>query len=91
MPDEDRAWVLRHTNDHPLKTMTDKLDHEGNHLKIEDKIYVLCTATPQSPFHKIADGIRGDSAWKLVELPTHHHLNISMPAEVAEIAMNGAS
>lgn len=87
LPEEDRKWLLELTCDHPLATMTQKLNLNGKHLEIEDKIYVLASEYAGSPFHQFADRTRGLAGWKTYELPTHHHLLQSMPRETADILM----
>ena len=87
LPGDDRQWVLGLTCDQPLATMTQKLSLEGNVWKIEDKVYVLATENPGSPFHALADWTRGRDGWPTLELPPPHHLLQSMPRETAEILM----
>ena len=91
VPDDDRAWILRNTCDQPVKTMTEAYEGAENHLKIADKIYVLCTLRTETPFFPIAERLRGDPAWRVEELPTHHHLAMSMPKETAEIISSAIS
>jgi pimeloyl-ACP methyl ester carboxylesterase len=87
LPDEDRAWIESLSGPQPLKTMTQPVAGDNNHLKIEDKIYVLCTQNNNTPFYKFAEWTRSQPDWKTIELPTHHHLLQSMPRETADILM----
>jgi hypothetical protein len=45
----------------------------------------LATEKPGSPFHKFADQTRDQGGWTTLDLPTHHHIYQSMPAETAAI------
>ena len=85
MPAEGRQWIESLGRPHPLKSMTEKLSLVGNHLKIADKVYVLASENPGSPFHQFADQVRDQDGWTSLELPTHHHIFQSMPAETAAI------
>lgn len=87
LPEEDRKWLWDLTGMQPLATMTQKLRLENNHLKIRDKVYVLASEYIGSPFHQFAEWTRGQDDWRTFELPTHHHLLQSMPAETADILM----
>jgi pimeloyl-ACP methyl ester carboxylesterase len=89
MADADRAWVESLTGPQPLKTLTQPVSGDNNHLKVVDKVYVLCTLNKTSPFHRFAEWTRSQADWKTFELPTHHHLLQSMPQETAEIIMQG--
>ncbi len=87
MPEEDRQWITELGSMQPLKTLTEKLHVDGNHLKIAEKVYVLCTERKGTPFYQFADWTRQQSDWQTIELPTHHHLLQSMPQETADIVM----
>ena len=85
MPAEGRQWIESLGRPHPLKSMTEKLPLAGNHLKIADKVYVLASENPGSPFHQIAERSRAEDGWTKLGLPTRHHIFQSMPAETAAI------
>jgi pimeloyl-ACP methyl ester carboxylesterase len=87
MPAEDRDWIMSLTGPQPIRTMTQPVPGANNHLKIKDKIYVLCTENKNSNFHTFAAWTRQQPDWTTLELPTHHHLLQSMPQEVADILM----
>lgn len=89
LSDSDRAWIESLTSMQPVNTFTDKLSLSGNHLKIAEKIYVLCTTVKETPFYQFADWTRSQDDWKTVDLPTHHHLLQSMPEETAAIILGG--
>ncbi len=87
LPDDDRNLLLDLGTPQPLASFSQAIAIDGNHLNIADKIYVLASANPGSPFHAIAETTRGGLGWTTLELPTHHHLQLSMPGEVAEILL----
>lgn len=91
MAEADRMWVESLTGPQPLKTLTQPVSGDNNHLKVVDKVYVLCTLNKTSPFHRFAEWTRSQKDWKTFELPTHHHLLQSMPQETAEIIMQGVA
>ena len=88
--EEDRQWLMELGGMQPLKTLTEKVRIDGNHLKIAEKVYVLCTERKETPFYQFADWTRQQKDWQTVELPTHHHLLMSMPQETADIIMGKA-
>lgn len=83
LSDEDREWLLANTCMQPLRTFADPLPLAGNHLNIAEKVYVLSTGYSPSVFPQFAEWTRTQSDWQTLELPTHHHLHLSMPAETA--------
>ncbi len=89
MPAGGREWIERLGRPQPFKTMTQKLSLGGNHLKIQEKIYVLATENKGSPFHRFAEWTRGQDDWQTLEIPTHHHMFQSMPEETADILIGG--
>ena len=87
VPEADRQWILSLTGPQPLKTLTQPVSGDNNHLRIKDKVYVVCTANKTSPFHGFAAWTRAQPGWTTLELATHHHLLQSMPRETADIMM----
>lgn len=90
LSEEDREWILSLSGPQPLATFSQRLALDGNHLKIADKVYVLATENPGSPFQQFAEWVRGRDGWQTFGLPTHHHLLQSMPAQTADILMGTA-
>jgi pimeloyl-ACP methyl ester carboxylesterase len=84
---EERARLAEFTHPQPFKTMTQKVEISGNHLKIPAKVYVLCTENKGSPFWQFAEANRARPDWTVVDLPTHHQLLQSMPRETADIVL----
>ena len=89
--EEDRRWIIEFGAPQPLASFTRPLAIDGHHLKIADKVYVLASDNPGSPFHPFADWTRGRDDWTTRDLPTHHHLHLSMPEETANILMENVS
>lgn len=85
MPADGRQWIESLGRPHPMKSFTERLSLNGNYLKIADKVYVLASENPGSPFHQFADQVRDQDGWTSLDLPTHHHIFQSMPAETAAI------
>jgi pimeloyl-ACP methyl ester carboxylesterase len=91
LPEEDRDWLDRLGSPHPLASFTQRLRIDGNHLNVADKVYVLATDNPGSPFPQFADWTRGRAGWTTREFATHHHLHLSMPEETAAIVVENVS
>lgn len=87
LPEADREWILTLSGEQPLATLTEKLDIENNHLKIPEKIYVLASENKGSPFHQFAELTGAQDDWHNADVPTHHHLQVSMPQETADIIL----
>ena len=87
--DEDRAWIDSLSSAQPLATFTQKINIDGNHLKIADKVYVLATEVPNTPFYQFAEWTRAQADWQTVELAIHHHMMQSLPEETARFIMGG--
>ncbi len=83
----DRLWIESLSSPQPLATLTQKIDIRGDHLKIAEKVYVLATGLPDTPFYKFADWARAQDDWQTIELPIHHHMMQSLPEETARIIM----
>ena len=85
MPAKDRQWIESLGRPHPIKCFSEKLSLQGNHLRIADKVYLLASENPGSPFHKFAESTQDQVGWETLELPTHPHKFQSMPDETASI------
>lgn len=83
LSEADQKWIAEWSSDHPTATFTQPISIDGNHLKISDKVYILATEFPNSPFTQFADWTRAQADWTTLELPTHHHMMASMPDETA--------
>ena len=84
LPEEDRKMINDLSTMQPLKCSTDAISLDGNHLRIREKAYVLCSANIGSPFHAFAEKLQGNKDWQLYDLPTHHYPMLSMPQETAD-------
>ncbi len=87
---EHAAFLDALSTPHPLATMTQKLSHSDNHLKIGKKAYILATGYEPSSFPQFADRAR-DMDWPIEELATHHFTMFSMPQETADLFMRHAA
>jgi pimeloyl-ACP methyl ester carboxylesterase len=83
----DRAWIESLSPPQPLATLTQKIDIKGDHLKIAQKVYVLATGLPDTPFYKFADWARAQDDWQTIDLPIHHLMMQSLPVETARVIM----
>ncbi len=88
----DRAWADQMCVKHPLACFEDKVA-SGNVLdRIGKKTYILATDWPPpeapgmpSPFVPIAERLRNDSRWRVVDMHCGHDVMLDMPKELAEV------
>lgn len=80
---EDRELIKSLSTMQPLKCSTDAISIDGNHLRVPEKAYVLCSRNMGSPFHAFAANLKRQAGWQMFDLPTHHHPMLSMPTETA--------
>jgi hypothetical protein len=83
LPEEDQELIKSLSTMQPLKCSTDAISLKGNHLRVPEKAYVLCSQNSGSPFHAFAEKLKGQADWQMFDLPTHHHPMLSMPEETA--------
>jgi hypothetical protein len=60
--------------------------------RVLPRTYIYCADKPDDPlFAQFAQRARGDAAWRYRELPTGHEAVWTMPREVADLLLEGAS
>jgi pimeloyl-ACP methyl ester carboxylesterase len=83
---KDAAWVNRMCVKHPLACFEQKISLTGAHAGIAKHTYVLATEYPlKGNFALIADRLRTDKKWKVVDFPCGHDLMLDMPKETADL------
>jgi len=82
LAEEDQELIKSLSTMQPLKCSTDAISLKGNHLRVADKAYVLCSRNIGSPFHAFAEKLKGQADWQMFDLPTHHPM-LSMADETA--------
>jgi pimeloyl-ACP methyl ester carboxylesterase len=92
--ERDVAWFSRMCVKHPLACFEQKVSLTGALNRVSRRTYVAAvgpTPPPRPAFVAIADRLRKDQSWKVVDLPCGHSMMLDMPKETAEllIAANG--
>lgn len=81
--EEDRAWVEAKATPQPVATLTDKLERAQAYKAIRKKTYIV--ATGWNGFQSVADPLRRDREWTVLELPCGHDVAIDMPDELTAL------
>jgi pimeloyl-ACP methyl ester carboxylesterase len=88
---KDAAWVDRMCVKHPLGCFEQKMSLTGAHAGVPKHTYVLATEYPlKGNFAPIADRLRQDKKWKVVDFPCGHDLMLDMPKETADLLIASA-
>jgi pimeloyl-ACP methyl ester carboxylesterase len=83
---KDAEWVDRMCVKHPLVCFEQKTSLTGAHARVSKHIYVLATDYPlKGTFAAVADRLRLDKKWNVLDLPCGHDLMLDMPKETADI------
>ena len=88
--ERDAAWVDQMCVKHPLVCFVQKISLTGAHTQVRKRTYVLATSwgsPPPSPFIPIAEGLKTDKDWKVVNLPCGHDVMLDLPRETADILL----
>ena len=81
----DQAWVDAQCTPHPLACFEQKLDLTGAHEKITRRLYIRGARYTPSAFAPVAERLRRDPAWRVVDLPGGHDLMLDTPQELAAL------
>lgn len=88
--EQDRAWVDRMATPHPLATMVEALQLQGNYLKVKKKIFSLASAWEPNPFRQFYEPLREDPAWAIRTIESGHDAMLDKPEEVANLLREAA-
>jgi pimeloyl-ACP methyl ester carboxylesterase len=86
----DRALVETKATPHPLATMTEAIQLEGNHLRVETKMYVLATEWGPSPFARFYTQLADDPSWTARLVPSGHDVMLDRPDAVIALLLEAA-
>ena len=84
----DQAWVDAQCTPHPLACFEQKLDLTGAHEKITRRLYIRGARYAPSAFAPVAERLRRDPAWRVVDLPGGHDLMLDTPQELADLLIS---
>ena len=87
----DRAWVDAKCTPQPMATFLEKIASVDGLARVATKIYVLASTYNSPAFAPIAARLRGDPAWRVVEIAAGHDLMIDEPDAVVEIVRRAAA
>jgi pimeloyl-ACP methyl ester carboxylesterase len=86
---KDAAWVDQMCVKHPLKCFEEKIALTGKFAGVRKRTYVLATGwvppQPPSPFAAVAERVKQDPGWKVVNLPCGHDVMVDLPKETTEV------
>jgi pimeloyl-ACP methyl ester carboxylesterase len=82
----DIAWVGSKLVNQPFRTFTQPLTLSGPPPKVPHT-YIACTQPAMGPFTPIANALRSNPAWKVVELKTGHDAMVSDPRGLANLLL----
>jgi pimeloyl-ACP methyl ester carboxylesterase len=88
--EKDRAWVDAMCTPHPVGTLTDQIKLTGARDKIAKKAYIRAKGYPSVPFDGYLEKVKGDSSWRVYELPSGHDVMVDMPDRLSEILVEVA-
>jgi pimeloyl-ACP methyl ester carboxylesterase len=87
----DQAWVDAQCTPHPLACFEQKIALTGAHEKITRRLYIRGALYTPSAFAPVAERLRRDPAWRVVDLRGGHDLMLDTPKELAELLMEAAA
>jgi pimeloyl-ACP methyl ester carboxylesterase len=85
--EKDRAWVDAKCTPHPLATLTDKITLTGAREKVAKKTYIRAKGYPSVAFDGHQEKLKGDTAWRVYEMPCGHDAMVDMPDRLTEILL----
>jgi pimeloyl-ACP methyl ester carboxylesterase len=88
--ERDAAWVNDMCVKHPLVCFEQEIFLTGAYAQVRKRTYVLATSwgsPPPSPFIPIAERLKADKAWKVVNLPYGHDVMVDLLRETADILL----
>jgi pimeloyl-ACP methyl ester carboxylesterase len=83
--EKDCAWVDAMSTPHPLATMTEAIQLQGNHLNVTKKIYALASSWAPNPFEQFYLQLRRDPAWITRTIDSGHDAMLDNPEVVANL------
>ncbi len=85
-PPDRLAWAGPRRRAQPVKTFTQPVHITGKAAGLPHT-YVYCTDPPGDAFTKIAARLRTDATWRVVDFPTSHNVQYTMPRELADLLL----
>ena len=81
---EDHAWVVSKVTPQPTATFKERLKVTGAYERVPKKTYVKATGW-NGPFDTLADSLRLDPSWTVLEISCAHDVANLKPNELAAI------
>ena len=82
---ENHEWVDRQSVPQPLATLEDKIHLSGAIDSIAKRTFILATKYQPSAFHGIAERLRHDPRWRVMELDCGHDIMVDKPRELVDV------
>jgi len=86
--ERDVTWFSRMCVKHPVACFEQKISLTGALNRVLGRTYVAAVGPkppPRPAFVAIADRLREDHSWEVVDLPCGHSVMLDMPTETAEL------
>jgi pimeloyl-ACP methyl ester carboxylesterase len=81
----DQAWVDAQCTPHPLACFAQRLLLTGAHETITRRLYIRGAFYTPSAFAPVAERLRRDPRWRVVDLPGGHDLMLDTPKELTAL------
>jgi len=81
----DQAWVDAQCTPHPLACFAQRLLLTGAHETITRRLYIRGALYTPSAFAPVAERLRRDPRWRVVDLPGGHDLMLDTPKELTAL------
>jgi pimeloyl-ACP methyl ester carboxylesterase len=88
--ERDREWVDAMSTPHPLATMTESIQLQGNHLKVKKKVFVLASSWEPNPFRRFYEQLGQDPTWTTCTIESGHDAMLDKPDGVANLLVEVA-
>jgi pimeloyl-ACP methyl ester carboxylesterase len=86
----DQAWVDAQCTPHPLACFEQRLALTGAHETIAQRLYIRGALYTPSAFAPVAERLRRDPRWRVIDLPAGHDVMLDTPEELAALLNEAA-
>jgi len=88
--EKDQAWVDSLIGPQPIATFTDKIALTGARERITKKTYIRAKGYDNPAFDQALAKLKGNSTWRIHELPSGHDVMVDQPDRLVEILLEVA-
>jgi hypothetical protein len=87
----DRDWLLRRQVPHPFGMYRVPLRFDGDRWASLQRSFVDCNRPAYPTIDAMRQRVRAQPGWRIVEMPTGHCPQVTMPEELAQVLLNVCS